>query len=88
VLGNLQSATKNGQMRSAFVWDIMQHRVVILYQRFRTTCRSHKDKVIVSVGQISQLQPLLFLMNRLCKMSVCEKHTKGTDCINLNKQCT
>jgi hypothetical protein len=28
-------------MRSALFWDIMQHRVVILYRRFGTTYRSH-----------------------------------------------
>jgi hypothetical protein len=28
-------------MRSALFWDITRRRVVIVYRRFGTTCRSH-----------------------------------------------
>jgi hypothetical protein len=36
-------------MRSALFWDITGHRVVILYQHFRTTYQSHPDRSRVQV---------------------------------------
>jgi hypothetical protein len=35
---------KDNILRTALFWDIMQRRVVILYRRFGTTCRSSKVK--------------------------------------------
>jgi hypothetical protein len=32
-------------MRSALFWDIMQHRVVIVYRRFGTTYRFHLQRI-------------------------------------------
>jgi len=40
-------------MRSALLWDFMQHRLIECYRRFRTTYRSHLQGGPLSMGCLS-----------------------------------
>jgi hypothetical protein len=52
-------------LRSAVFWDITRRRVVIVYRRFGTTCRSHLHGLRVRVGN-SWLKKLLWLFKDVC----------------------
>jgi hypothetical protein len=49
--------------------------------------RRIKDTAVISGGQIIHLQPLLILMNRLCKMSIFERDQMD-QLYKFSKQCT
>ena len=60
VYHNLPSSQFNGKcnLRYSFVFDVMQHIMVAIHQRFRTNCRSHLQELRsprrpLKIGQIS-----------------------------------
>jgi len=71
-------ALPNRHLRSTFFWDITQHRVVIPYRHFRTTCQSHLQRSTNQKGR-TQHDLCLYLLTP-CSRVLPEKLTGSAAC--------